>query len=253
MDPDYFYKWETENRPNPDYLNIQKEIGPKHRRVVVEWLFEVKMRLFSTSKSYFLTIALFDQFLSLRSCPRDKLQTVGSTCLLIASKLVDHYNVGAADLAYMQCAGSTKLILSCENLILNALQENLNLPTCMDFLTLSPCSDEMTQNIALYLLYLSVLNEDILNYLPSVVAASALSLAHNITRDKQTSECQCTDKRHRYAEQDLQACKEVLQECLKSYNSKNQPYPTIYENIKLKHDNLTEICTEFIERELKDG
>ena len=72
--------------PNPHYMASQRELGWHMRRVLVDWLIQVHSRFRLLPETLFLTVNIIDRFLTIRNVPVDKLQLVGATAILIASK-----------------------------------------------------------------------------------------------------------------------------------------------------------------------
>lgn len=65
--------------------NVQKDINPSMREILIDWLNEVAQEYKLTDYSLFLSVNFTDRFLTKISVHRTKLQLVGITCLLIAS------------------------------------------------------------------------------------------------------------------------------------------------------------------------
>jgi hypothetical protein len=83
------YMWELERStlPSASYMDQQKEINWSMRAILVDWLIEVQWKLRLLPETLFLSIHLIDRFLSKRAVSLVKLQLVGLTATLIASKV----------------------------------------------------------------------------------------------------------------------------------------------------------------------
>lgn len=68
------------------YMNIQKDINPTMRTILVDWLIEVQENFELFHETLYLGVRLVDMYLSKKEVLRENLQLVGATCLLIASK-----------------------------------------------------------------------------------------------------------------------------------------------------------------------
>lgn len=68
-----------------DYM-ISQPINERMRTVLVVWLIEVHDRFELTPETLYLTINIFDRYLSRKTVSRDKLQLVGISSMLIACK-----------------------------------------------------------------------------------------------------------------------------------------------------------------------
>jgi hypothetical protein len=75
------------SRPACTYMeSVQRDITPHMRAVLIDWLVEVQAEFQLCSESLFLCTNFIDRFLSLEAVPRARLQLVGVSCLLIATK-----------------------------------------------------------------------------------------------------------------------------------------------------------------------
>jgi len=74
-------------RPSPDYFQkIQKDISPKMRAVLVDWLVEVADEFKLQAETLYLAVSYVDRFLTVNVVTRDKLQLLGVTALRVAVK-----------------------------------------------------------------------------------------------------------------------------------------------------------------------
>ena len=72
-------------RPSPDYSQkIQKDISPKMRAVLVDWLVEVAGEFKLHAETLYLAVSYVDRFLTVNVVTRDKLQLLGVTALRVA-------------------------------------------------------------------------------------------------------------------------------------------------------------------------
>lgn len=70
-----------------DYMgNLQKELTPNMRAILVDWLVEVQENFELNHETLYLAIKLVDFYLSKAKIPRERLQLLGATCLFIACK-----------------------------------------------------------------------------------------------------------------------------------------------------------------------
>ena len=108
--------------PVPNYMDYQKDIHPSMREILNDWLIEVHLKFNLLPETLYLTINLIDRFLSLHSVNRNKLQLVGVTAMLIASKYEEIYPPIVSDFVYITDNAYTKEeILAMEERILIAL------------------------------------------------------------------------------------------------------------------------------------
>ena len=79
----------------------QKEINDKMRAILVDWLIEVHSKFKLQKETLFLTINIIDRFLEKTIVSKSKLQLVGVTALLIASKYEEIYPPEVKDFVYI--------------------------------------------------------------------------------------------------------------------------------------------------------
>jgi hypothetical protein len=84
----YRYLFDIEKRLMPDivYMNRQSQLSWKHRGILVDWIVQVHYRFKMVPETLFMAVNFLDRFLSVQEVNRDKLQLVGITALLVASK-----------------------------------------------------------------------------------------------------------------------------------------------------------------------
>eukprot|EP00349_Pseudokeronopsis_sp_Brazil_P011844 CAMPEP_0202979110 /NCGR_PEP_ID=MMETSP1396-20130829/85350_1 /ASSEMBLY_ACC=CAM_ASM_000872 /TAXON_ID= /ORGANISM="Pseudokeronopsis sp., Strain Brazil" /LENGTH=163 /DNA_ID=CAMNT_0049718387 /DNA_START=789 /DNA_END=1280 /DNA_ORIENTATION=- len=154
------------------------------RAILVDWLIEVHLKFKLLPETLFLTVNLIDRYLSLVTISRGKLQLVGVTSMLIASKYEEIYAPEVKDFVYItDKAYSAGEILQMEQSILQALDFDLTAPSAYRFLERLikvVSGDELLFNQARYLIELPLIEYRMLKYTPSNVAASALFLAQKI-------------------------------------------------------------------------
>ena len=69
----------------------QIEINDKMRAILVDWLIEVHSKFKLQKETLFITINIIDRFLEKAKVSKSRLQLVGVTALLIASKYEEIY------------------------------------------------------------------------------------------------------------------------------------------------------------------
>ncbi|CAN6682227.1 unnamed protein product [Malus baccata var. baccata] len=86
---EYLQKLEEDEdrRPSPDYMTkIQKDVTANMRGVLVDWLVDVAEECELLSDTLFLTVMYIDRFLSVNVLNQKRLQLLGVSSMLIASK-----------------------------------------------------------------------------------------------------------------------------------------------------------------------
>lgn len=96
-----FREKEDSTSVRPLYMETQKFINERMRAILVDWLVEVHLKFKLVPETLYLTINLIDRYLERAEVSRPKLQLVGVTCLLIASKYEEIYPPELRDLVYI--------------------------------------------------------------------------------------------------------------------------------------------------------
>lgn len=87
--------------PDPLYIQRQNELDWGMRSTLVSWLLQVHSQFKLLPETLYLTVNLIDRTLSLKLISLSKLQLVGITALLIASKYEEILSPSVQDLVYM--------------------------------------------------------------------------------------------------------------------------------------------------------
>jgi Cyclin, N-terminal domain len=98
---DHFRGKELTTSVRPGFMNNQTHINERMRAILVDWLVEVHLKFKLVPETLYLTINLIDRYLVRKEVSRPKLQLVGVTCLLIASKYEEIYPPELRDLVYI--------------------------------------------------------------------------------------------------------------------------------------------------------
>jgi Cyclin, N-terminal domain len=85
----------------PVFMETQPHINERMRSILVDWLVEVHLKFKLVPETLYLTINLIDRYLEKKEVSRPKLQLIGVTSLLIASKYEEIYPPELRDLVYI--------------------------------------------------------------------------------------------------------------------------------------------------------
>ncbi|KAL3866550.1 hypothetical protein ACJMK2_043841 [Sinanodonta woodiana] len=177
---EYMRLLEKKYSVRPNYLEGQ-EITGKMRAILIDWLCQVHHRFRLLQETLFLTVTIIDRFLQIQPVVRNKLQLVGVTSMLIASKYEEMYAPEVADFVYITDNAYTKKdIQAMECTILRTLDFRLGKPLCLHFLRRNSKAGQVDANkhtLAKYLMELTITEYEMVQCLPSMVAAGALCLA----------------------------------------------------------------------------
>eukprot|EP00934_Nitzschia_sp_Nitz4_P004301 Nitzschia sp. Nitz4//scaffold45_size130396//68624//70480//NITZ4_003453-RA/size130396-snap-gene-0.126-mRNA-1//1//CDS//3329552410//4291//frame0 len=168
-------------RPTP-YMHNQIEINAMMRCILVDWIIEVHMRFRLLPETLHLTINLIDRYLGVRQdVPRNELQLVGVTALLIACKYEEIYPPEVRDCVYVTDRAYTRQdVLDMEAKMVAALRFRLSVPTGHPFLVRFlhiVDATRLVRSLANFY-YERLLQEyDALHFRPSLLAAVCVALA----------------------------------------------------------------------------
>ncbi|KAA8528483.1 hypothetical protein F0562_035838 [Nyssa sinensis] len=207
---------EAKRRPLPNYIEkIQKDVSPNMRGILVDWLVEVAEEYKLLSDTLYLTISYIDRFLSMNVLNRQRLQLLGVSSMLIASKYEEVSPPHVEDFCYITDNTYTKEeVVKMEADLLKSLKFEMGNPTIKTFLrrfTGVVQEDYRTPNLQLeflgyYLAELSLLDYGCVKFLPSLVAASVIFLSRFTVRPKIHPWSSALQRYSGYKPADLKEC-----------------------------------------------
>ncbi|CAJ1946302.1 unnamed protein product [Cylindrotheca closterium] len=165
----------------PVFMENQPHINERMRSILVDWLVEVHLKFKLVPETLYLTANLIDRYLERQEVSRPKLQLVGVTSLLIASKYEEIYPPELRDLVYICDRAYTRSeIIEMEEKILKTLEYNITIPSAHAFLVRylkAAHADKRIVQLSCYILDGTLQSYNLLHYLPSQLAAAAVFLA----------------------------------------------------------------------------
>ncbi|KAI3774681.1 hypothetical protein L1987_49241 [Smallanthus sonchifolius] len=183
---------EEKRRPLPNYMKkIQKDVTAGMREILVDWLVEVAEEYKLVSDTLFLAVSYIDRFLSSHNLNRNKLQLLGVSSMLVASKFEEVSPPHVEDYCYITDNTYTKdEVVQMEKDLLDFLEQEPSNPTPKTFLRIfvrAAQGDIMPscstfEFLSWFLVELSLLDCSCLRFLPSMVAASAAFVAKYTTQ-----------------------------------------------------------------------
>lgn len=183
VDEIYQHYWVTEAHKQPlkNYMEIQTEITPQMRGILINWLIEVHLKFDLMQETLYLMVTLLDCYLSVVSIKKNEMQLVGLTALLLASKYEDFWHPKVMELISISAEVYTRdQMLGMETTILKKLNFRLNLPTpyvfMLRFLRAAQAGKKF-ENLAFFLIELCLVEYDALHFKPSLLCASAIYVA----------------------------------------------------------------------------
>ncbi|KAL7469714.1 hypothetical protein ACHAXS_009967 [Conticribra weissflogii] len=178
---EHFRSKESFTSVRPGYMQQQPQITENMRAILVDWLVEVHNKFKMVPETLYLTVNIIDRYLERNQVTKGKLQLVGVTALLIASKYEEIYPPELRDLVYICDRAYTKLqILQMEETILKSLQYQITIPSAHAFLVRylkAAHADRKIVQLSCYILDGTLQRYDLLKYLPSELASAAVLIA----------------------------------------------------------------------------
>ncbi|KAL0297301.1 UNVERIFIED_CONTAM: Cyclin-A2-1 [Sesamum radiatum] len=181
------YVTQLARRPLVDYMEkIQPDITQGMRAILIDWLVEVSDEYRLVPDTLYLTVNLIDRFLSENYIEKQKLQLLGVTCMLIASKYEEICAPRIEEFCFITDNTYTKdEVVKMESRVLNFLGFQLSVPTTKKFLRRFIQAAQLSYEVpsveleflANYLAELTLIEYSFLKFLPSLIAASAVFLA----------------------------------------------------------------------------
>ncbi|XP_039057911.1 cyclin-A2-2-like [Hibiscus syriacus] len=178
---------ELNRRISTNYMEqVQRDITPSMRGILIDWLVEVSEEYKLVPDTLYLTVSLIDRFLSHNFIEKQRLQLLGVTCMLIASKYEEICAPRVEEFCFITDNTYTRgEVLEMERKVLNFLYFQLSVPTTKTFLRRFIRAAQATYEVprleleflANYLAELSLVEYSFLKFSPSLVAASAVFLA----------------------------------------------------------------------------
>ncbi|KAL3771450.1 hypothetical protein ACHAW5_000105 [Stephanodiscus triporus] len=178
---EHFRLKEMSTSVRPVYMEDQQYINERMRSILVDWLVEVHLKFKLVPETLYLTVNIIDRYLSKAEVSRPKLQLVGVTALLIASKYEEIYPPELRDLVYICDRAYSKLeILDMEEIILKKLEYQITIPSAHAFLVRylkAAHADKKIVQLSCFILDGTLQSYNMLHYLPSQLAAAAVFIA----------------------------------------------------------------------------
>lgn len=154
------------------------------RAILVDWLVEVQRRLNLLPETLFLSVNLIDRFLSKRAVSVAKLQLVGLTASLIASKVEEVLAPSVANFIYLaDNAYDAAELLKAERYMLQVLSFSINYPNPLTFLrrvSKAEGYDTRSRTLAKYFMESALLDSAFVTVCGSLLAAGSIYLARKM-------------------------------------------------------------------------
>lgn len=183
------------------FLTFQSEISSKMRAILVDWLVSVHKKFKLLPETLFLTVKIIDRYLAAQPVTRKNFQLVGVTALFIASKYEEIYPPELRDLILLTDRAYNKdQAVRMEREMLKALGFLVTFPSSWRFFErFSEGIPEDCKALGQYLLELCLIDDNMVRYCESLIAASAVYLCLKMMKKEVVSNVI-------YTEQDIRPC-----------------------------------------------
>ncbi|PPD68839.1 hypothetical protein GOBAR_DD34279 [Gossypium barbadense] len=213
---------EEKRRPLPNYMEkVQNDITVNMREMLMAWLVEVTEEYKLVSDTLHLTVLYIDRFLSSHPVSRNKLQLLGVSCMLIASKYEEITPPHIDDFCYITDNSYTKEeVVEMEKEILKLLDFEIEL---------------------------SLLDYGCLQFLPSTVASAAIFLSRFIIQPNTHPWSKSLQRYSGYRPIELKEC--VLSIHALHLNRRGNCLRAVTEKY-MQHKGVPECCLDHLEDEI---
>lgn len=181
---EHLLKKESNYKINPDYFKFQRDITPRMRYILVDWLVDVNLKFKFLPETFFQTINVLDRYLSKNKVDRQNLQLVGIASLMLVSKYVEIYPPQVKDyMLVCDKAYTIQEILDCESKIILSLNFNLADSSSFCFLEhfqVNLSLSDQAFTFSRYILENALFDLSSLKYSNSELAAGAVFLVNKI-------------------------------------------------------------------------
>lgn len=154
------------------------------RSILIDWLIEVQWKLKLLPETLFLSVNLIDRFLSKRAVSMPKLQLVGLTATLIASKVEEVLAPSVANFIYLaDNAYEASELLKAERYMLQVLNFAINYPNPLTFLrrvSKAEAYDTRSRTLAKYFMEGALVDSGFVTVPGSLLAVGSIYLARQM-------------------------------------------------------------------------
>ncbi|PHH80647.1 hypothetical protein CDD82_1629 [Ophiocordyceps australis] len=177
----YMHELETRMLPYTHYMDGQEEVDWRMRSILINWIVDVHDRFRLLPETLFLAVNYIDRFLCGKIVSTAKLQLVGVTALLVATKYEEISCPEIREIgSVVENCYSDNDIIKAERYMLTMLGFELGWPGPLNFLrriSKADSYDVETRTMAKYFLELALVDYRFVSTLPSYLAAATHCLA----------------------------------------------------------------------------
>ena len=169
----------------PNFMDKQIEINGRMRAIIVNWIIEVHNRFKLLPDTLFLSIIIFDRYMSLvKNIKKDTLQLIGVTSLLIACKYEEIFSPEIRDfVCILDRTYEREDLMDQENEMMKKLKFEITFPTSLRYFEILRVEfniDEKYYDYGYYLLELTLLDCNFSKYNQSIIATTVCFMIKKI-------------------------------------------------------------------------
>lgn len=173
----------------PNFMDQQSEINNKMRAIVVNWIIEVHNRFKLLPDTLFLSVIIFDRYMSLvHNIKKKRLQLIGVTSLLLACKYEEIFSPEVRDfVCILDRAYEREDLMEQENEMMKKLKFEVTFPTSLKYyeiLRIEFGIGDEYYDYGCFLLELTLLDSRFSNYSQGVIASSVCFMLLKFKDDK---------------------------------------------------------------------
>ncbi|GAB0098249.1 Cyclin [Sergentomyia squamirostris] len=182
---DYLFQLEKRFQIKQNYLDTHKDITPRMRKILIEWINEVHFQFHLETETYHMSVALIDRYLQVsKNISRKMLQLVGITALFVASKYEEVMPPSIHDFVHITDNSYTAAqVREMEQSVLLKLNFNMGRPLSIHFLrrfSRAALATDIIHGSAKYFMELASLEYSMVHLAPSLLAAASIYLSLRI-------------------------------------------------------------------------
>ncbi|KAI5190297.1 G2/mitotic-specific cyclin 2 [Nematocida sp. AWRm77] len=179
----WYKQEEGQYQPASDYMKFQSELRWAMRTVLVDWIIDVHHKLDLLPETLYLSVNLIDRFLSVRVVSIGKLQLVGVSGLLVASKFQEVASPSVETFVVLTDRSFTESeILRAEKYMLHCLEYKIGYPSPLNWIRRC-AQDGEVEKVSGIILDLLLLEEQFLQYTSSMLGCACSYVACGLVKE----------------------------------------------------------------------
>lgn len=223
----YMQSQERLLKPNSEYMSLQTEITARIRAKIVEFYRDILKHRGYTMQTFYLACSILDRFFGERNIPKDNAQLCAAACFKLAAKIENQ------DFGNLNWNFDMTKIRAMQIVILKALDWKLGAPTSYYFIERFITAAQVEnvrklRRLTLYINQLSLLDYNMLQFLPSEIAAASVYQSLFVMSEEKVDWNSILEKVTGYTLPQLTDCIQALEKCIREFGRVDQSLPLLY-------------------------